>query len=156
MLLHNQGCSLFQSLHFRNVLQEVQRRFCVDSKSKKLNPKHPSKLLSVINIHPDDMAIPFGCPSVSKSFELLKVASVRTSQQHVRALISVRHKIEFPGKTVAYIQTSGLHRLDAILDKARRGEELQPSRRQGNTVRTLVLIMEFTYSRSTTVWTLGQ
>jgi hypothetical protein len=31
------------------------------------------------------------------------------------------------GKTAASVRTTGQHRLDAILDKARRGEELQPS-----------------------------
>jgi hypothetical protein len=41
---------------------------------------------------------------------------------------------------------TGLHRPEAILDKARRGEELQPSGRQGNTVQTPVLIMEIACS----------
>jgi hypothetical protein len=41
--------------------------------------------------------------------------------------------------------------LITILDKARRGEELQPSEHQGNTVRMPVLIMEITWSRSATV-----
>jgi hypothetical protein len=40
-------------------------------------------------------------------------------------------KVFVIGKVVATIRTSGLHRPDAILDKARRGEELQPSGRQG-------------------------
>jgi hypothetical protein len=33
------------------------------------------------------------------------------------------------GKTVASVRTSGQHRPDEVLDKARRGEELQPSKR---------------------------
>jgi hypothetical protein len=27
MLLHNQGCRLFQSLHFRNVIPEIQKDY---------------------------------------------------------------------------------------------------------------------------------
>lgn len=48
------------------------------------------------------------------------------------------------------------HHLDAVLDKARRGEELQQSGRQGNTFRTLVLILVIAYSKGTTVRTLEQ
>jgi hypothetical protein len=58
--------------------------------------------------------------------------------------------------TAAYVRTSGLHRPDSILDKARRGEELQSSGHYDNTVRTPVLIMEITCSRSATIGTLGQ
>jgi hypothetical protein len=39
------------------------------------------------------------------------------------------------GKTTASVRMTGQHLPDAILDKARRGEELQPSGHQGNTVR---------------------
>jgi len=39
ILLHFQGYRLFQSLLFINVLQEIQRRFCADSKSEKSDPK---------------------------------------------------------------------------------------------------------------------
>jgi hypothetical protein len=67
------------------------------------------------------------------------------------------------GKKTASVQTTGQHHLDAILDKARRGEELQPSGRQSNTVRTLeqhcpdvVLIMVITCSISAIVRMLGQ
>lgn len=42
MLLHNQGCRLVQSLHFRKVVQDAQRRFCADSNSQKSDPKIPS------------------------------------------------------------------------------------------------------------------
>lgn len=106
MLLFYQGCPLFRSLHFKNMLKEVQKKLCANSKSKKSDPKHPSGLpsitsghLSVSNIHPDDMAIASGHPSVSRSFKLFKVASVQTSQQHVRMLFSVRQEIKFPSQT---------------------------------------------------------
>lgn len=97
MLLHNQGCRLFQSLRFRYVLQEVQRRFCVDSKSKMSDPKLPSERL----IHAS------GCPLVSRRFEQFKLASIRTSQQRVRTLFRVpeestiqMHPSERRGNTV--------------------------------------------------------
>jgi hypothetical protein len=102
-----------------------------------------------------------GLPSMSRRFELFKVVSVRTSQQHIRMLFSIRQVRGFPskhryGKTVATVRTTSLHRLDSILDKARHGEELQPSGRQGNTVWTPVLIMEIVCSWSSTVRTLGK
>jgi hypothetical protein len=144
MLLHYQGCRLFQSLRFRNVLQKVQRRFCADSKSKKSDAKLPSGRPS----HASE------CPSVSRSFNCSKLhPSGRSSVFGKKSDFLLRHRYE---KTVASVRMSGLHHPDAILDKASRGEELQPSGRQGNTVQTPVLIMEFTCSRSATVQTLGQ
>jgi hypothetical protein len=110
------------------VLQEVQRIFCVDSNSEKLDPKLPFGQPSHAS----------GLPSMSRSFELFKVAPVRTSQQHVRTLISGQQEIGFPS-----------HNTDM-------GRQLHPSGRHGNTVRTPVLIMEIMCSRSATIWTLGQ
>jgi len=79
MLLHILGCRIFQSLHFKNVLQEVQRRFCELEKSDpKLPPGQP--------IHAS------GRPSVSTRFELFKLASIRTSQQRVRILFRVQEE----------------------------------------------------------------
>jgi hypothetical protein len=86
-------------------------------------PSKVSGRSSVSNICPDDVAIPSRLPSVSRRFEQFNVASVRTSWQHVQTHIRVQQ-----------------HRPDVILNKARRGEELQPSRRQGNTVRTRSLL----------------
>jgi hypothetical protein len=43
------------------------------------------------------------------------------------------------GKTSTYVWTTGQHRLDVILDKARR-EDLQPSGHKDNTVRTRSLL----------------
>jgi len=88
--------------------------------------------------------------SVSRSFELFKVASRPVFDKKSDFLL--RHRY---GKTTASIKTSGLHCPDAILDKARRGEEMQPSGRQGNTVWTPILIMEIKCSKSATVRTLG-
>jgi len=62
-------------------------------------------------IRPDDVAIPSGRQSMfNKEKDFLR-----------------RHRY---GKTIATARTSGLHRPNAILDKARHGEELQPSGRQ--------------------------
>jgi len=82
MLLHNQGCRLFQSLHFRKVVQDVQRRFCVDFKSEKSDPKLPSRRPRHVS----------GRPSVSRRFKLFKVTSVQTH-------INVRQVIRFPSQT---------------------------------------------------------
>jgi hypothetical protein len=82
-------------------------------------------------------------------------------------VISARHQSKYEenqvflcrhvyGKTATSVRTTGLHYSNAILDKARRGEELQPFGRQGNTVQTLVLIMVIAYSKGATVQTLGQ
>jgi hypothetical protein len=51
---------------------------------------------------------------------------------------------------------TSLHRPDAILDKARHGEESQSLGPQGNTVQTLVFIMVIACSRGATFQTLGQ
>jgi len=63
----------------------VQGRFCVDSNSKKSDPKKQSGRCvilsvhsSVSNIRPDDKNFPFGRPSVSRNFKLFNFASVRT------------------------------------------------------------------------------
>jgi len=113
-----------------------------------------SRLSSVSNIRPDEAVIPSGCPSVSRSFELFKVASVRTFQQLVRTLVSVRQEIGFPSQTERW-EDSCIHP-DVILNKAICGEELQPFGRQGNTVQTPILIIKITWSRSATVQTLRQ
>jgi len=82
MLLFYQGCCLFQSLHFRKVVQNVQRIFCADSKFPSGLPSHA-----------------FGRPSVSRRFEQFKVKSVWMSWQHVRTLIEVQQVIRFPSQT---------------------------------------------------------
>jgi hypothetical protein len=63
----------------------VQGRFCANSNSEKSDPKQPfddlvfpSRRSSVSNIHSDDENFPSGRPSVSRNFELFKIASVRT------------------------------------------------------------------------------
>jgi len=47
-------------------------------------------LISQATFYLDDVVIPFELSSMSKSFKLFKVASVRTSQQHIQTPFSVR------------------------------------------------------------------
>jgi hypothetical protein len=49
----------------------------------------------------------------------------------------LRHRY---GKTAASVRMTGQHHLDVILDKGRRGEELQPSGHQSNIPRTRSLL----------------
>jgi hypothetical protein len=51
------------------------------------------------NICSDNENFSPGLPSVSRSFELFPVASVRTSQQHVWTPLSVRQVKRFPFQT---------------------------------------------------------
>jgi hypothetical protein len=60
------------------------------------------------------------------------------------------------GKTAVTVRTTWLFRPDAILDKASRTEDVQPSERQTPWSGRSSLNMEIVCSRSTTVWTLGQ
>jgi hypothetical protein len=85
----------------------------------------------------DDMAIPSGRQSVLKE----------------NKVFLLKHGYR---KTAAIVRIMGLRHPDAILDKARRWEELQPSWRQGNTVRMPVLTMAITCSWSSTARMLGQ
>jgi hypothetical protein len=141
MLLFSQGCHIFQSIQIfrvyfsdmeRALLWQVQchkhkegyfrsfRKILCRFKLRKVEslfpsgrPSKASWRSSVSNIYSDDVAIPSGCPSVSKRFKLFKLASVRMSQQHVRTLFRVQEDSRIP---------------------------VHPSGRHGNTVRTLVRV----------------
>jgi hypothetical protein len=111
----------------------VQGRFCTDSNLKKSDPlfssKWPSKTSgcsSVSNISLDVVAIPSRLPLVSRSFEQSKVASVRTSWQHVWTLLWVRE--------------------DSSVS-------VHPSERRGNTVRTPTKVRgELGFPLQTRIW----
>jgi hypothetical protein len=117
----------------KKAILEVPGRFCVDSNSEKSNPKIPSGRLclesrcsSVSNIRPDDVAIPFGHPSVSKSFKQFKFAYDRTSWQHIRMLFRV------PEEFCVHVH---------------------PSERCGNTVRTPVNVRQIKgFPSQTQIW----
>jgi hypothetical protein len=93
-----------------SAIQSASRRFCTVYKSKNLVPCQPSGRPSVQRFfHPDDKNFPSGPSSVSRSFELLQLASVQTFQQHVRTTLSVRPAMGFPSNTVMgrSLQSSG-------------------------------------------------
>jgi hypothetical protein len=88
-----QGFFLFSESSFQSF---VSTRFYPNSKSEKSDPLHPSEqrdILLTLNcpsiINPDDRNFPSGPSSMSRIFDLFQLASVCTSQQHVRT-ISVR------------------------------------------------------------------
>jgi len=60
------------------------------------------------------------------------------------------------GKTGATVWTTGLHRPDAILDKASSAEDIQPTGHQSTLSGRSNLIMKIAYSKSGTVRTLEQ
>jgi hypothetical protein len=90
---------------FKKAISSVQGRLCSISKSEQLNPKLPYMSgRGGNNVR---------TPSVSRSFEQCKVATVRTTWQHVRTLFRVRE--------------------DSSI-------QVHPSRQRGYTVRTLVRV----------------
>jgi len=79
----------FSVTSIKKVISEVLGRFCANSNSEKLDPKISFPCLefgrySVSKISTNDLAIPSGHPSVSRSFEQFKFAYVQTSWQHVQ------------------------------------------------------------------------
>jgi hypothetical protein len=82
MLLLSQGCCFIQSLLFSYILQEDSMKFSRKFISVPCQPSGRRGILSgrssVSNICPDDENFPSGRPSVSRSFEQFKIASVRT------------------------------------------------------------------------------
>jgi len=76
----------FSVTSMKKAISKVPGKFCADSNSEKSDPKIPSRQpcldsrrSSVSNIHPEDVAISSGRPSMSRSFEQLKFAYVRMS-----------------------------------------------------------------------------
>jgi len=134
MLLNYQEYRLFQSLPFRNVLLKVQRRFCADSKSEKLDPK----LLSRRPSHAS------GCPSVSTIQACIRLDISATRSDALQSFRRIQ-------RSSASVRTMWQHRLDAsqYLTSKRisfpdtdMGRQLQPSEHQVYTIRTLSLIRQ--------------
>jgi hypothetical protein len=119
----------------------------------------PSKMKSDPKLPSGRPSHESGRPLVSRRFKLFKLASVRTSQQHIQTLFrvpeessiqvhpsgwlgntvrtpfSVRQVKWFPSQTQIWEDSWNRSDVrstpfDAIFDKARRGEELQPSGHQ--------------------------
>jgi hypothetical protein len=109
---------------------------------------------------PDEENFPYGPSSVSRSFELLQLASVQTFQQHVRTILSVWPSIRQVSHSKFRRLDSSLHGPDArasdmeiaciwstvqttiplvrtceALIQKLRVAKVRPSGRQGNTVR---------------------
>jgi len=90
-----------------SAIQSTSRRFCTVSKSKNSVPCQPSRRRDIPFGHPtvqsiirlDDENFPSGPSSVSRSFELLQLASVQKFQQHVRTTLSVRQASWFLSKS---------------------------------------------------------
>jgi hypothetical protein len=98
---------------------------------------------------------------MSKSFELFSVAFARTSQQHVRTTFSVQQVKRFLSKTQIWEESYNrsddvLFRLNTILDKASRAEDVQMSGQQSPLSERSYLVMEIAYYRSASVRMLGQ
>jgi len=97
----------------------------------------------------------------SRTFELFQLASVRTFKQHVRTPFSVWQVERFLSKTQIWEDSDTCpddvcSRPDAILDKASRAKEVQPSKCQTLWSGRSYLVMKIACSGSATVRTLGQ
>jgi hypothetical protein len=89
-------------------------------------PSNASRRSSINNIHPDDVAIPSGLSSVSRSFTQFKVASIHTSWQHIRTLFRVPEESSL---------------------------QVHPSGRRGNTFRTPVSVRQVKgFPLQTQIW----
>jgi hypothetical protein len=140
MILIIQGCYFIQSLHFSCELQED---YVQDSKQCSSVPLHPSRRC----------VFPSGCSSVKASSvwmmrffrpdvhlcpEASNCSRLHSSGRlsHTSRRLSVFDKLKdfFPkhrhGKTAATVRTTWLFCPDAILDKASRAEDVQPSGHQ--------------------------
>jgi len=102
--LHSVGQNHFfvkMLLNRDSAIQSAFRRFCTIYKLEKLDPLQPSGRRDIPSsiIRPDDENFPSGPSSMSRSFELLQLASVRMFQQHVRTTLSVWQTMGFLSKT---------------------------------------------------------
>jgi hypothetical protein len=82
---------------------------------------------------PDDENFPSGPSSVSRSYELFRVASVQTPQQHIRTPFSVRLAMGFLSKILIWEDSCNrldvmCSRSDTLIHKASRAFKVQPSR----------------------------
>jgi len=125
MLPFDQGYRLFQSVRFRNILQEVQKRFSAVFMSENQIPRF---CLDDPVMRPDAHQCLLyklaTCPDALQSSRRIQFSSAS-----VRTPVSARQVKRFPSQT--QIWEDNCNRPNAILDKTRRGEELQPSGRQG-------------------------
>jgi hypothetical protein len=145
-LLHSVGQNhFFIMLHLNrdSAIQSSFKRFCIVYKSEKSNPLQPFGRLDIPSGRPtvqciirlDDENFPSGPSSVSKSFELLQLASVRTFQHHVWTTLNVRPFMRFLSKTQIWEDRCNClddvdSRLDALIHKASIAFKILTSGRQ--------------------------
>jgi hypothetical protein len=126
-----------------SAIQRSSRRFCIVHKSEKSNPLQPSGRRHIPSrsptiqsiIRPDDENFPSSPYSVSRSFELFKLSSVRTFQQDVRTTLSVRPAMGFLSKTQIWEDCCNRpddvdFHPDALIDKASIAFKIQTSGRK--------------------------
>jgi hypothetical protein len=113
--------------------------------SKEDSVQIPSQRSWIPSFHPDG---PVMRPDAHQCLEDLNSSRLHPSVRHGNTFglsSEFDKKSDFLlthryGKTLASIWTTRQHRPNTILDKARRGEELQPFEQQGNTIRTRSLL----------------
>jgi hypothetical protein len=83
-----------------SVIHRSSRRLCTVHKSEKSDLLQPSGRRDILSRRSSVQSIirPNDENFLSRSFELLQLASVQTFQQHVRTTLSVRPAIGFPSK----------------------------------------------------------
>jgi hypothetical protein len=144
--LHSVGQNHFyvmMHLNKNSATQRSSRGFCTVYKSEKSDPLQLSRGRDIPSgrptiqsiIRPDNENFPSRPSSVSRSVELLQLASVRTFQQHVRTTLSVRPVTTFLSKT--QIWEDRCNRLDdvdscpdVLIHKVSRAFKIQTSGRQ--------------------------
>jgi hypothetical protein len=119
MLLINQGCCLYSKSTFQLC---ASRKFCVESKTVKSDPLHPSGRPCQLSWRSSIKQHPFGLPSMSK----------QAVQGYIRSDVSATRPDA--------IQCSTSKRIS--LADTNMGSQLQPSRRQFYSIRTLSLIRQ--------------
>jgi hypothetical protein len=143
MLPFYQVCCLFRSLHFRNMFQDVQRRFCADSNSEKSDPKFPSG-------QPNHA---FGRPSVMRP----DVMATRPAAHQSSRSFQISFVGTYMGRQHSLVRTTRQYRPNAeILDKEIAWRSSATVRMSGQYCPDAVLIMKVMCSRFTTVQMLGQ
>jgi hypothetical protein len=128
-----------------SAIQKSSRRFCTVYKLEKLDPFQPSGRRDIpfgrptvqSIIRPNDENFLSGPSFVSRSFELLQLASLRTFQQHIRTPLSVLLDMGFLSKTQIWEDSCNRpddvdSRLDALIHKVSRTFKIQMSKRQSS------------------------
>jgi hypothetical protein len=140
MMLLNRDSVIFRVFLFRVLLEDSaqfpsqrNRIPCIRSD----NVISFQTLNSPSIIYPDDENFQCGPSSMSRSFKLFQVASVRTFQQYVQTPFSVRLAVRFLSKTQIWEDSCNhlddvCSRPDTLIHKASRAFKVQPFGRQSS------------------------